>query len=46
MPHLHPDDRRILLQSISESAATAAGWSIREPSFFPTWVDKIDLIAA
>ena len=46
MPHLHPDDRRTLLQSITESAATAAGWSIREPSFFPQWVDKVDLIAA
>jgi hypothetical protein len=46
MPHLHPDDRRTLLQSISEAAATAPGWSIREPSFFPQWVDKIDLIAA
>jgi hypothetical protein len=46
MPHLHPEDRRILLQSISEGAATAVGWSIREPSFFPQWVDKGDLIAA
>lgn len=46
MPHLHPDDRRTLLQSISEAAATAAGWSIREPAFFPVWVDKVDLIAA
>jgi hypothetical protein len=46
LPHLHPDDRRTLLQTISESAATAAGWSIREPSFFPQWVDKVDLIAA
>ena len=45
MPHLHPDDRKTLLQSITESAATAAGWSIREPSFFPQWVDKVDLIA-
>ena len=46
MPHLHPDDRRTLLQSITEAAATAAGWSIREPVFFPQWVDKVDLIAA
>jgi hypothetical protein len=46
LPHLHPDDRRSLLQSMSEGAATAAGWSIREPSFFPQWVDKVDLIAA
>lgn len=46
LPHLHPDDRRILLQSISDAAATAAGWSIREPVFFPQWVDKVGLIEA
>jgi hypothetical protein len=43
LPHLHPDKRRILLQSISESAATAPGWSNRAPSFFPEWVDKIEV---
>lgn len=42
LPHLHPDKRRALLQSISEQAATAPGWSMREPSFYPEWVDKID----
>lgn len=42
LPHLHPNKRRVLLQSISEAAATAAGWSTREPSFYPEWVDKID----
>lgn len=42
LPHLHPDRRRALLQSISESAAAAAGWSGREPSFFPAWVEKIE----
>jgi hypothetical protein len=42
LPHLHPDRRRILLQSISEAAATAAGWSNREPVFFPEWVEKVD----
>ncbi|MDB5671614.1 MAG: hypothetical protein JWO25_2573 [Alphaproteobacteria bacterium] len=46
LPHLHPDDRRTLLQTIGEGAATAPGWSIREPTFFPQWVDKVDLIAA
>ena len=29
-----------LLQSISENAATAPAWSMREPSFYPAWVDK------
>lgn len=42
LPHLHPDRRRTLLQSISEAAATAPGWSNREPSFYPEWVDKVD----
>ncbi len=42
LPHLHPDRRRILLQSISEGCATAPGWSSREPVFWPEWVDKVD----
>ena len=42
LPHLHPDLRRKLLQSISEAAATASGWSNRQPSFFPHWVEKVD----
>ncbi len=42
LPHLHPDRRRVLLQSISEGAATAPGWSNREPSFYPEWVEKVD----
>jgi len=42
LPHLHPDLRRKLLQSISEAAATASGWSTRQPAFFPQWVEKVD----
>lgn len=42
LPHLHPDLRRKLLQSISEAAATASGWSNRQPAFFPKWVDKVE----
>lgn len=42
LPHLHPDKRRVLLQSISEAAATAPGWSSRQPCFYPEWVDKIE----
>jgi hypothetical protein len=42
LPHLHPEKRRLLLQSISEAAATAPGWSNREPCFYPEWVDKIE----
>ena len=46
LPHLHPDRRRALLQSISESAATAPGWSNRDPVFWPEWVEKVDVAAA
>jgi hypothetical protein len=42
MPHLAPDARKHLLQSISEAAATAPGWSKRQPSFFPEWVEKVE----
>lgn len=45
LPHLHPDLRRKLLQSISEAAATASGWSTRQPAFFPYWVEKVDIAA-
>jgi hypothetical protein len=45
LPHLHPDLRRKLLQSISEAAATASGWSNRQPAFFPQWVEKVDTAA-
>jgi len=41
LPYLHPSRRRGLLQSISEAAATAPGWSSREPAFFPEWVEKV-----
>lgn len=46
LPHLHPERRRLLLQSISEAAATAAGWSNREPTFYPEWVEKVDISKA
>ena len=46
LPHLHPKTRKGLLQSISEAAATAPGWSTREPSFFPEWVEKVDMSKA
>ncbi len=40
LPSIHPDKRRGLLQSISEAAATASGWSGREPSFVPEYIEK------
>lgn len=42
LPHLRPEKRRTLLRSISEGAATASGWSQREPVFFPEWVEKVE----
>lgn len=44
MPHLQPERRKLLLQSISEAVATAPGWSKREPQFFPEWVEKVDSV--
>jgi len=40
LPQIRPERRKGLLQSISEAAATAPGWSDREPSFYPEWVEK------
>ena len=45
LPNLHPDLRRKLLQSISEAAATASGWSNRQPGFYPKWVEKVEAAA-
>jgi len=35
LPQVRPCRRKMLLQSLSEAAATAPGWSDREPAFFP-----------
>lgn len=40
LPQIRPEKRKDLLQSISEAAATAPGWSARAPSFYPEWVEK------
>jgi hypothetical protein len=40
LPQIRPDRRKGLLQSLSEAAATAPGWSTRAPCFFPEWVEK------
>lgn len=39
LPHIRPERRKELLQSISEAAATAPGWSMRAPRFFPEFVE-------
>jgi len=41
MPGLHPQMRKSLLRSITEREAGAAGWSCREPAFYPEWVEKV-----
>lgn len=40
LPQIRPERRKRLLQSLSEAAATAPGWSTRQPIFYPSWVDK------
>ncbi|BEV02537.1 hypothetical protein [Novosphingobium olei] len=39
LPQIAPARRRVLLQTISEAAATAPGWSSRPPRFFPEFVE-------
>jgi len=39
LPQIRPERRRLLLQSLSEAAATAPGWSMREPGFVPERVE-------
>jgi hypothetical protein len=46
LAHHPPEQRGKHLQSISEAAATASGWSTRQPAFFPYWVEKVDTGAA
>ena len=39
LPQIAPGRRKVLLQSLSEAAATAPGWSEREPCFYPERVE-------
>lgn len=39
LPQIRPDHRKILLQSLSEAAATAPGWSGAEPAFYPERIE-------
>lgn len=39
LPMIRPERRKQLLQSLSESAATAPAWSERAPSFYPEFVE-------
>ena len=42
LPHIRPERRKMLLQSLSEAAATAPGWSDRAPSFYPEYIDAAE----
>ncbi len=40
LPQIRPVRRKDLLRSISEAAAAAPGWSTRQPSFYPEWIEQ------
>lgn len=40
LPQIRPARRKQLLQSLSEAAATAPGWSDARPSFYPEFIEK------
>jgi len=42
LPQIQPERRKILLQSLSEAAATAPGWSKASPRFFPEHVGEAE----
>ena len=42
LPMIRPAQRKVLLQSLSEAAATAPGWSNRAPSFYPEYIEDVE----
>lgn len=42
LPQIRPERRKLLLQSLSEAAATAPGWSKATPRFFPEHVGEAE----
>ncbi|MEM1195358.1 MAG: hypothetical protein AAGH57_04590 [Pseudomonadota bacterium] len=42
LPMIPPVRRKVLLQSLSEAAATAPGWSTRAPTFYPEFVEDVE----
>lgn len=40
LPQIRPDRRKMLLQSLSEAAATAPGWSSAVPTFYPEFIER------
>ena len=41
LPQIRPERRKMLLQSLSEAAATAPGWSDRAPNFYPEFIEEV-----
>lgn len=39
LPQIRPQRRKSLLQSLSAAAATAPAWSLRDPAFYPQYVE-------
>jgi len=42
LPIIRPVQRKVLLQSLSEAAATAPGWSTRAAAFYPEFVEDAE----
>ncbi|MBV7258608.1 hypothetical protein KCG46_03330 [Erythrobacter sp. WH158] len=42
LPTIKPQSRKILLQSLSEAAATAPAWSDAIPSFYPEFIEEAE----
>ena len=42
LPIIRPAQRKLLLQSLSEAAATAPGWSTRAATFYPEFVEDVE----
>ncbi|BDI59840.1 hypothetical protein [Qipengyuania nanhaisediminis] len=42
LPTIRPEQRKVLLQSLSEAAATAPGWSTKPPRFYPEYIEDVE----
>ncbi|MEP3052059.1 MAG: hypothetical protein ABJP48_04875 [Erythrobacter sp.] len=42
LPQIKPNSRKTLLQSLSEAAATAPGWSDEAPRFYPEFIEEAE----
>jgi hypothetical protein len=41
LPSIHPELRAEFIQSLALRDVSAAGWTSREPVFFPEWIEKV-----